>query len=71
MLFFESASSQRAWEVRGGRDPDQTEQAEFQLGAERASVAIYVCSGPRSIPGRGWVALGFPISMHSAVGTFF
>lgn len=33
-LFFESLCSQRAREVRRGRESDQTEQAEFQLVQE-------------------------------------
>lgn len=76
MLCFESECSQRAWGVRRGRDPDHPGQVEFQKGTEELqwfyidSCAIYICNGSRTIPGWGWLALDFPIIMHSAMGTF-
>ena len=43
-------------ESEGGRDPDQIEQAEFQLGAKRASVAIRIYAVGQEIvlDGDGW-----------------
>lgn len=65
MLLFESQCSPRAWEGKGGRDSDQTEQAEFQpgAGAEGAAVVICVyaeCQGMSSMGPSRWLALGFP-----------
>lgn len=65
MLFFESQCSPRAWEVKGGRDSDQTEQAEFQLGAEGDAVVICmyaVCQGMSSTGPSSGVGIRLPPS---------
>lgn len=63
MLFFESQCSPRAWEVKGGRDSDQTEQAEFQPGVEGAAVVICmyaVCQGMSSTGPSSVVGIRLP-----------